>query len=346
MHDRTARLVFPGEQGHIDGAHPETDPEEEEGDEEFEAESGDPLADLPDDTEELDLVHARLSALDALCLERFGPYLRRLCLRQNFIMFLDPNVFHKLTKLEELDLYDNKLKGVGLALDAMSELAVLDLSFNLLKAVPENLDCLPSLKTVYFVQNRITKISGFANVGATLRSVELGGNRIRVIEGLDALVNLEELWLGKNKITQLENLSQLKRLKILALQSNRITKIEGLDALENLEELYLSHNGVQRLEGLQHNTKLTTLDVGNNFIPRLENVAHLSELTELWINNNRIETLHDLERELGPLPALATVYLEGNPAQRAEGANYRRKIQLALPRLTQIDATATRNAAI
>jgi protein phosphatase 1 regulatory subunit 7 len=89
------------------------------------------------------------------------------------------------------------------------------------------------------------------------------------IEGLDALVNLEELWLGKNKLTKLEvrcialswldaymiqqNLSKLSSLKILSLQSNRITKIEGLDQLANLEELYLSHNGVERLEGLENN---------------------------------------------------------------------------------------------
>ena len=76
------------------------------------------------------------------------------------------------------------------------------------------------------------------------------------IEGLDALVNLEELWLGKNKITTLENLSSLGRLKILALQSNRITKIEGLEHLESLEELYLSHNGLERLEGVDKNVGL------------------------------------------------------------------------------------------
>lgn len=100
---------------------------------------------------------------------------------------------------------------------------MLDLSFNLLKAVPESLKYLRSLHTVYFVQNRISKITGL-EMSTKLRSLELGGNRIRVsgtlwivyrvllisiilpqkIENLDALVNLEELWLGKNKITKLE----------------------------------------------------------------------------------------------------------------------------------------------
>ena len=99
---------------------------------------------------------------------------------------------------------------------------MLDLSFNLLKSIPDALYHLTSLRTVYFVQNRISKITGLQGVGASLRSLELGGNRLRVsstttpsrmlfethqtkqIENLDTLVNLEELWLGKNKITKLE----------------------------------------------------------------------------------------------------------------------------------------------
>jgi protein phosphatase 1 regulatory subunit 7 len=44
-------------------------------------------------------------------------------LRQNFISVLDPEVFHLLTQLEELDLYDNKIKSVDDALDKLSGLS-------------------------------------------------------------------------------------------------------------------------------------------------------------------------------------------------------------------------------
>lgn len=217
------------------------------------------------------------------------------------ISYLDPGAFHQLTLLEELDLYDNKIKNVGEALDKLQNLtyvvsrfrtrfisahrlwrhgdtltlaatfdiSTLDLSFNLLRSVPDCLEHLKSLNTIYFVQNKISKIASL-NYSVALRSLELGGNRIRVrtyvlrlilvvpdasqkIEGLDALVNLEELWLGKNKITKLEGLSGLKKLKILSLQSNRITKLENLEELEELEQIYLSHNGIAKLEGLEHN---------------------------------------------------------------------------------------------
>jgi len=338
---RTARLALP-ENVHANSG--DSDGEEYEEEEGSEDEDGDPLADLPDETEELDLVHSRLFSLERLRLSRFAVHLQKLCLRQNFIATLDPEVFSHLTKLVELDLYDNKIKHVGDALNNLRELTVLDLSFNLLKSIPDTLHHLSSLRTAYFVQNRISKITGLQGVGASLRSLELGGNKLRQIENLDALVSLEELWLGKNKITKLEKLNNLRRLRILALQSNRIIKIENLEGLESLEELYLSHNGIERLEGLEHNTKLTTLDVGNNSIPEIENLSHLIHLTELWMNHNKIETLRALEAQLGSLP-LQTIYLEGNPCQQTEGANYRRKIMLALrSTLTQIDATFTKQA--
>ncbi len=57
----------------------------------------------------------------------------------------------------------------------------LDLSYNLIKHVPEELEShLTSLKTIYFVQNKISHIRNLSGFAATLRSLELGGNRIRV----------------------------------------------------------------------------------------------------------------------------------------------------------------------
>lgn len=59
-------------------------------------------------------------------------------------------------------------------------LSVLDLSFNLLRQIPEPIQYLPSLEKVFFVQNKISQINGLDRIGQTLRSLELGGNRIRV----------------------------------------------------------------------------------------------------------------------------------------------------------------------
>lgn len=131
----TARVVLPGAE-----ADPDTD--EEPAEEAFIEEEGDFLEDFPDETQvgtsrpcgagrwygdtdhaqDLELVHVRIGSLAGLRLARFADHLKRLCLRQNFISHLDPEVFHQLTKLEELDMYDNKLKTVGHALDKATRL--------------------------------------------------------------------------------------------------------------------------------------------------------------------------------------------------------------------------------
>ena len=66
--------------------------------------------------------------------------------------------------------------------------SILDLSFNLLHSVPECVEKLVALRTVYFVQNRISRIDRLSTLGANLRSLELGGNRIRVRNLRSALV--------------------------------------------------------------------------------------------------------------------------------------------------------------
>ena len=72
--------------------------------------------------QELDLVHGRITSLEHLRLHRFANHLKKLCLRQNYVAHLDPGLFSLLTRLEELDLYDNKVKTPGDALNCLSKL--------------------------------------------------------------------------------------------------------------------------------------------------------------------------------------------------------------------------------
>jgi protein phosphatase 1 regulatory subunit 7 len=72
--------------------------------------------------QELDLIHARIKSCTHLRLARFAQHLTRLCLRQNFITVLEETDFGPLHKLQELDLYDNKIKSLGDALAGKSEL--------------------------------------------------------------------------------------------------------------------------------------------------------------------------------------------------------------------------------
>ena len=62
------------------------------------------------------------------------------------------------------------------------------------------------------------------------------------------------------------------------------------------------------------------------------------------LSGNKIENIRALEPQLRQISTLETIYLEGNPCQAKEGANYRRKVILALPQITQLDATYVLNA--
>lgn len=295
------------------------------------------LEDEDVNSEDIDLVHCRISSLSALHLERFEK-LQRLCLRQNQIQRINfpSNI---APSMKELDLYDNLISHIK-GLDEFRDLNTLDLSFNKIKHI-KNISHLVHLTEIYFVQNKISTIEGLEGL-LKLRNLELGANRIREIENLDHLAALEELYLGKNKIVEMKNLDALQNLRIISIQSNRLTNITGLSNLPNLEELYLSHNAITDLTGLENNTALRVLDFSNNQVSHLEHLSSLKNLEELWASNNQLSSFDEIERELKNKEKLQTVYFEGNPLQMNGPAVYRNKVRLALPQIVQIDATYLR----
>jgi protein phosphatase 1 regulatory subunit 7 len=295
------------------------------------------LDDYPQDTEEIDCVHARISNISALKLDRFKS-VTRLCLRQNTITEIE-SLSCLASTLEELDLYDNLIAHIR-GLEDLTKLTSLDLSFNKIKHI-KKVNHLTDLTDIYFVQNKIVTIENLDGL-TKLRNLELAANRIREIQNLDTLVGLEELWLGKNKITQMKGLEGLVNLKILSIQSNRIREISGLDSLSSLEELYISHNALTTLSGLEKVEKLRVLDISNNQVASLKGLKHLENLEEVWASYNQIADFKDVEDELRDKKQLNTVYFEGNPLQLRNPTLYRNKVRLTLPQVMQIDATFVR----
>ncbi|MCJ1486567.1 hypothetical protein MMC06_006745 [Schaereria dolodes] len=286
------------------------------------------------DTDNIDLVHCRISSIPAIQLERFTE-VEKLCLRQNQISEIEfPDSLG--VALRDLDLYDNLISHIK-GLEKLENLTSLDLSFNKIKHI-KHIDHLKKLKDLYLVQNKIQKIEGLDGLDE-VRNLELAANRIREIENLESLKGLEELWLGKNKITELQNLSPLTNLKILSIQSNRLPEIKGLSSLVSLEELYISHNALTAISNLEDNHALRVLDISNNQISHLAGLKQLTNLEELWASSNELASFEEVESELADKKGLNTVYFEGNPLQLKSPVVYRNKIRLALPQVQQIDAS-------
>eukprot|EP00584_Thalassiosira_punctigera_P007887 CAMPEP_0172535046 /NCGR_PEP_ID=MMETSP1067-20121228/7215_1 /TAXON_ID=265564 ORGANISM="Thalassiosira punctigera, Strain Tpunct2005C2" /NCGR_SAMPLE_ID=MMETSP1067 /ASSEMBLY_ACC=CAM_ASM_000444 /LENGTH=706 /DNA_ID=CAMNT_0013319939 /DNA_START=120 /DNA_END=2240 /DNA_ORIENTATION=- len=275
---------------------------------------------------------------------RVSPDLTHLVLRSHLVRTMEGVAGMK--KLEVLELYDNMVDELR-ELDGEGGfpgrgLKVLDISYNVIRDMGPVALC-PNLQDLYIAQNKIKSIKGIKHL-KLLRKIDLGANRIRVMDGneLSGLENLEELWLGKNKIEKIEGLSKLTKLRRLDVQSNRLTSVENLEAQVNtLEELYLANNGIE-VEGAKRATglalkfsKLSILDLTRNRLTDTTPFSHMTSLTDLWISGNDIKTFEDVE-PLGALTELDSVYLEYNPV--ASEFEYRKKLAEIVPSLTQIDA--------
>ncbi|EGX44262.1 hypothetical protein TWF173_011477 [Orbilia oligospora] len=293
------------------------------------------LEDFPPDSEDVDLVHCRITSIPALGLQKLTAVLR-LCLRQNEISRIEGLECIAGT-LQDIDLYDNAIGHMTRDLEVLVNLENLDLSYNDLKHI-KNLEKLVKLKNLYLASNRIGTIEGLGTL-VELKNLEMGANKVREIQNLENLTKLEELWLGKNKISEIKNVSMLSNLKILSLPSNRLTKLSGLDGLNNLEELYVSHNAIEDLSGLENTPNIKNLDVTHNRLTSIKGIEHLSHIVDFWASENQLSSFKEVEDVLKDKAELETVYFEANPLQLMGPATYRNKVRLAIPHIKQIDAT-------
>jgi protein phosphatase 1 regulatory subunit 7 len=274
-----------------------------------------------------------------------NPFLQELILRSHLITKMEG--LFTFTCLELLELYDNAIEelqclneGKGGAPGAT--LRVLDMSYNVIRSMEPVKFC-PHLTELYLANNKIKSMAGLGGL-SSLRKIDLGANRIRVmdIQELSGLVNLEELWLGKNKIEEIQGLEKLTKLRRLDVQSNRLVKVTNLTTqVDTLEELYLAHNGINddgaaQATGLAlHFTQLSTLDLSKNCLTTTLPFSHLTSLDDLWLSSNKICTFDAVE-PLGALTSLEEVYLEYNPV--ADEFEYRKKLKEIIPSLIKIDA--------
>ncbi|KAG9231901.1 hypothetical protein BJ875DRAFT_381903 [Amylocarpus encephaloides] len=291
-------------------------------------------ANFPLDTDEIDLIHARIAEIPGERLKKYKQ-VERLSFRQNTIAEIQ-GLSCLASTLKELDLYDNLIQHIE-GLEELTNLIKLDLAFNKIKCI-KNVSHLVKLEEIFLLQNKIKKIEHLDGL-TKLRNLELGMNRIREIENLDTLTGLAELWLGSNKIVEIKGLDNLQNLKILSIQSNRIQQISGLDALPNLEEIYIAHNALSSVSGLEKVRSLRVLDISNNQVTSIVGLKHLEELEEVWASYNQLADIAEIENELKDSKKLNTVYFEGNPLHLKTPTLYRNKVRLALPQVMQIDAS-------
>ncbi|PIA42790.1 hypothetical protein AQUCO_02000320v1 [Aquilegia coerulea] len=297
---------------------------------------------FPSSLIELDLTANRLSTLDS----RIGllSQLKKLSLRQN--LFDDDGIqlisqWTQLSGIQELVIRDNKLMKIP-DVSIFKSLLVFDVSFNEISSLNGVSKVSSTLKELYVSKNNVTKIDELDHLHQLL-ILELGSNRLRIMEKIETLTNLQELWLGRNRIRTV-NLCGLKCIRKISLQSNRLTSMTGFQDCVALEELYLSHNGISKMEGLSTLVNLRVLDVSSNKLTGVEGIENLTRLEDLWLNDNQIESLDGFDLAVaGSKDKLTTIYLEHNPCVeycfwQVKSSNYKDTLRQFFPNIEQIDS--------
>ena len=97
------------------------------------------------------------------------------------------------------------------------------------------------------------------------------------------------------KIKSVEPVSELTQLQTLLLKENGITDISSLSTLTNLQEFDVAGNEIEDMASVAGMTKLKKLNVASNKITDISSVSGLDKLENLDISNNKVTTLPDMK---------------------------------------------------
>lgn len=246
-----------------------------------------------------------------------------------------------LTKLVDLYLVANKVSSLdGLEdLPAAATLRMLELGSNRIRSIaPLGGFGFVALEELWLAKNKITSLEGLQNL-PKLKLLSVQSNRISDLSPLHQVPTLEELYVSHNMLDSLESLRLPKGLPEGSQEegADGAEKTESTSTAETPTAADAATNGAAAASPTL--SRLRVLDVSNNTLTSFSGTEHLHALEEVWASYNRVADFADVERCLRDKSSLDTVYLEGNPLQLRGPALYRNKVRLALPQVTQIDAS-------
>lgn len=97
---------------------------------------------------------------------------------------------------------------------------------------------------------------------SSLKSIELGCNRISMIEGLDNCKDtLEELYMGRNRLETLKGIEIFVNLQTLHIPCNRLLLLDFLDDLRELNEIAAAENDLEEIPIILNKNELTVIDL-------------------------------------------------------------------------------------
>jgi len=119
-----------------------------------------------------------------------------------------------------------------------------------------------------------------ADAWQEITELDLTGNLLTQIDGsVRTAPKLRRLILDQNRIRTVQNLAELPQLQLLSLSGNLIAEcVDWHLTMGNLVTLKLAQNKIKTLSGLRKLLSLVNLDLSSNQIEELDEVNHVANL--------------------------------------------------------------------
>jgi len=168
------------------------------------------------------------------------------------------------------------------------------------------------LKTLVISRNPIESLEPLYSVN-TLVSLDVESTKIRCIDGIQRLANLENLNVGGLGISEMpDSISSMKRLKTLYISGNRFSKLpEAISKMDSLETLNANNCGLSNIDGIGGMKSLKNLNVGYNRLESLPDEIGCLQHCEIFnVTKNELKTLPKSIIKLKKLNILDASYNE------------------------------------
>ena len=160
--------------------------------------------------------------------------------------------------------------------------------------------------------------------------------------GIFGLPNLESLELAGNQISNLNGIQFFKKLKILILRENSLSKIDCINNMEYLTFLDVSFNKLRNCDrssiGILPSLQVFLCD--NNYLKNINGFDKFYSIQSLSFENNKIPDYNSLEK-LSTLENLKDLAIGNNPVTKS--INYRNSIIRMFPNLLKLDGKTITN---
>lgn len=160
------------------------------------------------------------------------------------------------------------------------------------------------------IRNKVKKPAGIITKRdlESIKSLNASSYGIESFEGIQYLINLENLDVSNNKMKDLKAISDLKALKVLTVLRSELESLEGIEHLSNLENLNAACNEIKDITPLSTLTNLTVLELTKNKIEDITPISQLTVLKGLGLGINQISDIQILAN----LTNLEYVFLTDN----------------------------------